>query len=38
MEGKRPRERPRIEMIDDLIENCHVEIKGNAENRDAWRY
>ena len=38
MEGKRPRGRPRIGMIDDLIENSYVEMKRRAENRDAWRY
>jgi len=38
MEGKRLRRRPRIGMIDDLVGNSYVEMKGRAENRDAWRY
>jgi len=38
MEGKKPRGRPRIKTIDDLIENSCVEIKRTADNRDDWVY
>ena len=38
MEGNKPRGRPRIRIIDDLIENSYVEMKRRAENRDAWKY
>ena len=37
MEGKRPRCRPRIGMIDDLKEGSYVNMKRRAEDRQTWR-
>jgi len=39
IERKRPRGRPRIEIINDLLLlNSNVKMKRKVENRDAWRY
>ena len=37
MEGKRPRGRPRIGMIDDLKEGSYATMKRRAEDREGWR-
>jgi hypothetical protein len=37
MEGKRPRGRPRMGMIDDLKGGSYVNMKRRAEDRDDWR-
>ena len=37
MEGKRPRGRPRIGMIDELKEGSYVNMKRRAEDREKWR-
>jgi len=37
MEGKRPRGRPRMGMIDDLKEGSYVAMKRRAEDRQKWR-
>lgn len=37
MEGKRPRGRPRMGMIDDLKEGSYVSMKRRAEERESWR-
>jgi hypothetical protein len=37
MEGKRPRGRPRMGMIDDLKEGSYVAMKRRAEDREKWR-
>ena len=37
MENKRPRGRPRIGMIDDLMEGSYVSMKRRAEDREEWR-
>src|SRR6476469_10585461 len=34
MEGKRPRERPRMGMIDDVLDETYGDIKSKAENRE----
>src|SRR6266581_19647 len=36
MLGKRPRGRPRREMIDDLMEGSFVKMKRRAEGRKEW--
>src|SRR6476469_2973978 len=35
MEGKRPRERPRMGMIDDVLDATYGDLKRKAENREA---
>ena len=37
MEGKRPRGRPRIGMLDELKKGSYVDIKRRAEDRQMWR-
>ena len=37
MEGKRPRGRPRMGMIDDIKEGSYVKMKRRAENRAEWQ-
>ena len=37
MEGKRPRGRPRMGMIDDVLDETYGDMKRNAENRENWR-
>ena len=37
MEGKRPRGRPRIGMIDELKEGSYVSMKRRAEDREKWK-
>ena len=37
MENKRSRGRPRIGMIDDLMEGSYVSMKRRAEDREEWR-
>ena len=37
MEGKRPRGRPRIGMLDELKEGSFGDMKRRAENRSKWR-
>ena len=36
MEGKRPRERPRVSMIDDVLDETYGDMKRKAENRESW--
>ena len=37
MLGKRPQGRPRIGMIDDLMEGSYEKLKRRAEGREEWR-
>src|SRR5437870_7412619 len=37
MENKRVRGRPRVGMIDDLMEGSYVSMKRRAESREEWR-
>ena len=37
MENKRPRGRPRIGMIDDLMKGSYVNMKRRAEDREEWK-
>ena len=37
MEGKRPRGRPRMGMIDELIEGSYGDMKRMAEDRQKWK-
>src|SRR6476661_3044917 len=37
MEGKRPREKPRMGMIDDVLDETYGDMKRKAENRENWR-
>ena len=37
MLGKRPKGRPRIGMIDDLMEGSFAKMKRRAEGREEWR-
>ena len=36
-EQKRPRGRPRMDMIDDVLDETYGDIKRKAENRENWR-
>src|SRR6476659_3651088 len=38
MEGKRPRGRPRMGMIDDVLDETYGDMKRKAENRENWRF
>ena len=37
MEGNRPRGRPRMSMIDDVLDETYGDMKRKAENRESWR-
>src|SRR5437899_1114176 len=37
MEGSKPRGRPRLEMLDDLITLSYVDTKRKAEDREGWK-
>ena len=37
MEGKRPRERPRMGIIDNVLDDTYGDMKRKAENRENWR-
>jgi len=37
MEGKKPRGRPRMGMIDDLKEGSYTEMKRRTDDRETWR-
>jgi hypothetical protein len=37
MEGKKPRGRPRMGMIDDLKEGSYIEMKRRTDDRETWR-
>jgi len=37
MQGKRPRERPRIGMLNELKEGSYGQMKRTAEDREGWR-
>ena len=37
MEGKRPRGRPRIGMLEELKEGSYVTMKRRAEDRERWK-
>ena len=37
-EGKRPRGRPRMGMIDDVLDETYGDMKRKAENRENWRF
>src|SRR6476469_4973433 len=37
MEGKRPKGRPRIGMIDDVLDERYRDMKRKAENQESWR-
>src|SRR6478609_3564 len=37
MEGKRPRRRPIMGMIDDVLDETYGDMKSKAENRESWR-
>ena len=37
MEGRRPRGRPRIGMLDELKEGSYTDMKRRAEDRLKWR-
>ena len=37
MEGKKPRRRPRMGMIDDVLDEPYGDMKRKAENRENWR-
>jgi len=36
MQGKRPRERPRIGMLNELKEGSYGQMKRRAEDREGW--
>src|SRR6476469_7994799 len=37
MEGKRPRGKPRMSMINDVLDETYGDMKRKAENRENWR-
>ena len=37
MEGKRPSGRPRMGMIDDVLDETYGDMKRKAVNRESWR-
>ena len=37
MEGKRPRERPEMGMIDDVLDETYGDMKRKDKNRENWR-
>jgi len=37
MDGKRPRGRPRMGMVDDVLDETYGNMKRKAENRESWR-
>ena len=37
MEGRKTRGRPRVGMIDDLLEGSYAVMKHSAQDRDEWR-
>src|SRR6476469_5269152 len=37
MEGKGPKGRPRMSMINDVLDETYGDMKRNAENRESWR-
>src|SRR5437899_95157 len=37
MEGSKPRGRPRLGMLDDLITVSYVSLKRKTENREGWK-
>src|SRR6476469_4443112 len=37
MEGKKPRGRPRMGMIDDVLDETYGDMKRKAKNREKWR-
>ena len=37
MEGRKTRGRPRVSMIDDLLEGSYAVMKHRAQDRDEWR-
>ena len=37
MERKRPMGRPRMGMIDDVLDETYGDMKRKAENRESWR-
>ena len=37
MEGSRPRGRPRLGMLDDLITSSYVDMKRKTEDRGGWK-
>src|SRR6478609_9384910 len=38
MEGKRPRGRPRMSIIDNVLDETYGDMKRKAENRENWRF
>jgi len=36
MKGKRPRERKRIKMVDDIMNSTYAQMKRRAEDREKW--
>ena len=37
MEGNKPRGRPRLRMLDDLITASYVDMKRKVEDREEWK-
>ena len=37
MEGRKPRGRPRMGMINDVLDETYGDTKRKAENRESWR-
>ena len=38
IEGKRPRGRPRMGMIDNVLDETYSDMKRKAENQENWRF